>query len=78
LLQKTDLATPEAVEEESVTESDSDSVEPSMLREDDDNKKDLSDAQDAIAKSDADGVNPRKRKLEESSQDISRKKQKVS
>jgi hypothetical protein len=78
LLQKTDLATPEAVEEESVTESDSDSVEPSMLREDDDNKKDLSDAQDAIAKSDADGVNPQKQKLEESSQDISRKKQKVS
>jgi hypothetical protein len=78
LLQKTDLATPEAVEEESVTESDSDSVEPSMLREDDDNKNDLSDAQDDIAKSDADGVNPRKRKLEESSQDISRKKQKVS
>jgi hypothetical protein len=53
-------------------------VEPSIPREDDDNKKDISDAQDAMAKSDADGVNPRKRKLEELSQDISCKKQKVS
>jgi hypothetical protein len=56
--------------EESTTESDPDWVEPSTLLEVDD--------EDAVGKSVTDGVNPQKRKREESTPDISCKKHKVS